>query len=141
MRELSSQIGVVIMLLVCAAALRWGFLRERAVAALVAAGWLGLLASEVVLREAAPWIVITIMDALIFGVLLAITWRHTPDWAILGLGFQAIALGVHVIRHLPPQMPTWTYMTALASSSYGVLLALAWGAWSARRRRRMGLHS
>ena len=141
MRELSSQIGVVIMLAVCAAALRWGFTRERAVAALVAVGWLSLLASEVVLHEAAPAIAITVMDALIFGLLLAITWRRTPDWAILALGFQTIALGVHVIRHLPPHMPTWTYMTALAGSSYGVLAALAWGAWNARRRRRSGEYS
>lgn len=141
MRELTSWIGLGVMLAVCGAALRWGFARERATAALVAAGWIGLLAAEVLLNEAAPWAVIGAMDVLVFALLLAITWRRTPDWAILALGFQSIALAVHAVRAFPPRMPTWTYMTALAVASYGVLLALAWGTWAARRRRIGGIHS
>lgn len=141
MRELSSQIGLFIMLMVCGGAMRWGFARERATAALVAVGWTALLASQALLRQAAPWAVIAAMDVAIFALLLAITWRRTPDWALLALGAQTVALGVHVVRAIPPRMPTWTYMTALAASSYGVLLALAWGVWRARQARHEGMRS
>ena len=77
----------------------------------------------------------------VFALLVRLSWRHTPDWAIYALAFQAIALAVHAVRFLSPAMPTWTFMTALAVSSYGVLACIVWGVWRTQRNRRLGILS
>ncbi len=141
MRQIYSQVGLVVMLAVCGAALRWGGRPERRAAVLIGVAWIALLAAQRVLGQVAPVATLLAMDAAVFVLLLLINWTDREEWLVYGLACQGVALGVHVIRLLSPAMSKWTYLTALAVSSYGLLLCLAWGTWNARRSRRLGLSS
>ena len=75
------------------------------------------------------------MDAAVFVVLLALSWQERRDWLTLAVALQAVALAVHALRLFSPAMATWTYLSALAAVSYGLLMTLAWGTWRAWRLR------
>ena len=141
MRQIYSRIALVAMLLVCGAALRWGGRLERRVAALIAVAWIATLVAQRALGEVAPVHVLAVLDAVVFVLLLALSWGDRLDWMIYALACQGVALGVHAIRMFSPAMSTWTYLTALAAASYGLLATLAWGVWSAQRTRRQGVSS
>ena len=141
MRQFYSQVGVVVLLAVCGAALRWGRRPERRAGAVFLLAWVTTLALQRLAGDVAPVVGIVAVDVAVFAFLLASGARDRAGWQVYAVAAQGVALGVHVIRLLSPGMATWTYLTALAASSYGVLLALAWGVWSARRERRLGLSS
>ncbi len=136
MRTIYSQIGLAVMVAVCLPALAFGRWRERLAAACIAASWVATLVLQRALHHVDPWASLALMDLGVFAVLVALAWRHRSGWPIYGAAAQGVALGVHVIRALSPQMPTWTYLSALAVSAYALLLFLAWGTWSAMRNRR-----
>ena len=138
MRQIYSQVGLLVMLAVCGAALRWGGRPERRVALLLGGAWLATLVVQRVVGEVAPAPVLAAMDLAVFAILAAFSWIDREDWMICAVACQGVALGVHAIRLFSPAMSTWTYLTALAASSYGLLLTLAWATWVARRARRMG---
>lgn len=135
MRQIWSQAGLVIMLAVCAAAWRWGARLERRAAAVIVLGWTATLLAQRVMGHVDPVAVITTIDTLVFLAFLALSWGDRSGWVIYAVACQGVALGVHAIRAFAPAMTTWTYLTALAICSYGVLAALAWGTWLARRTR------
>ena len=141
MRQIYSRIALVVMLVVCGAALRWGGRLERRVAALVAIAWVATLVAQRMLGEVAPVHVLAAMDAVVFVLLLALSWGDRLDWMVYAVACQGVALGVHAIRMFSPAMSTWTYLTALTIASYGLLATLAWGTWTAHRRRREGVSS
>ena len=141
MRQLYSQVGLLVMLAVCGAALRWGGRPERRVALLLGAAWIATLVVQRLLGEVAPVLVLASMDAIVFAVLVTFSWTDREDWMIWAVACQGVALGVHAIRLFSPAMSTWTYLTALAASSYALLAARAWATWAARRARRMGFSS
>ena len=143
MRQLYSQVGLLVMLAVCGCAWRWGGRRERRAALLIAAAWIATLVVQRATGQIAPVGVLALMDLAVFLALLALSWRDRTGWVIYAVACQGVALGVHAIRLLSPAMSSWTYLTALAISSYGLLLALAWGVWGVLRERRrpVGSHS
>ena len=141
MRQIYSQVGLVVMLAVCGAALRWGGRPERRGAVLIGAAWIGLLVAQRLLGQVAPVVTLLAMDAVVFAMLLLINWTDRSEWLVYALACQGVALGVHLIRLLSPAMSKWTYLTALAIASYGLLLCLGWGTWTAWRERRLGLSS
>lgn len=141
MRQIYSQVGLVVMLAVCAAALRWGGRLERRTAVLIAAAWIATLVAQVVTGHVAPVGVLAAMDVAVFLALLALSWRDRAGWTIFAVACQGVAVGVHVLRLLSPSMSTWTYLTALAICSYGLLITLAWGTWASHRERREGVSS
>lgn len=142
MRQIWSQLGVVIMLGVCGAALRWGGRPERRVGLLIAAAWLATLVVQRLTGQVAPVRLLLGLDLLVFLALLALSWRDRQDWTIYAVALQAVALAVHALRLFSPAMSTWTYLSALAAVSYGLLALLVWGTWrQARIRRRQGVSS
>ena len=136
MRHIYSLVGLLAMLVVCGAAWRWGARLERRAALLIAVAWIATLVAQRVTGHVAPVGVLAGMDVAVFMALLALSWADRGGWMIYGLACQGVALCVHAIRLLSPAMSSWTYLTALAITSYGLLLALAWGVWRARRRSR-----
>ena len=141
MRQIYSQVGLVVMLAVGGAALRWGGRLERRVAVLIAVAWLATLVAQRALGDVAPVYVLAAMDAVVFLALLTLSWGDRAGWMIYAVACQGVAMAVHAIRLFSPAMSTWTYLTALAAASYGLLLTLAWRTWTVRRARRMGSSS
>ena len=133
MREIYSQAPTALMLLVGAAAIRWGDRQARAAAAVTALGWIATLAVQAGAGRVAPWAALTAVDGLCFLAFLALAFRRMRGWLVLMVAAQGVAVSVHVIRALAPGMATWTYLTALAVAGYGVLLTLAWGVWTSHR--------
>ena len=82
----------------------------------------------------APVGVLAALDLAVFVALLALSRSDRTGWVIYGVACQGVALCVHGIRFFSPAMSSWTYLTALAISSYGLLLSLAWGTRRGRRR-------
>ena len=124
------------MLAVCGAAWRWGGRAERRFALLISLAWLALLAAQAIAHRVAPVGVLAALDVAVFVAILAMSWRHREDWLVFATAVQGVAVGVHAIRLLTPRMDTWTYLTALAIASYGLLLLLAWATWRTARRPR-----
>ena len=133
MRQIYSQAGAVIMLAVCAAALRWGGRRERRVAVLLAAAWLATLLAQRLTGQVAPVGLLFALDAAVFAALLALSWRDRQGWLTYAVGLQAVALAVHALRLFSPAMYSWTYLSALAAISYGLLTLLGWSTWTHAR--------
>lgn len=136
MRHVYGQVGLAAMLLTCGAAWRWGGRLERRTAAVIAAAWVFTIAAQRVAGHAAPVAALATADAAVFGALLALSWGDREGWMIYAVACQGVALAVHAIRIWTPSMTAWTYLTALAVASYGLLLALAWGVWLHSRRAR-----
>ena len=136
MRQIYSQVGVLVMLAVCGFAWRWGGRRERRVALLIGAAWIATLVVQRLTGHVAAVEPLALLDGGVFLALLALSWRDRAGWTIYALACQGVAMCVHAIRILSPFMSSWTYLTALAISSYGLLLSLAWGVWLQRERRR-----
>ena len=104
MRELYSQAGVLVMLAVCAGALRWGGREARRVAGVTALGWTATLvlqaaAGAVVTGRALVW-----LDGAIFAAFLWIAWRRVRAWTVLLLTAQGLAMAVHVVRGFTPAL-------------------------------------
>lgn len=135
MRQIYSQLGLLIMLAVCGAALRWGGRVERRAAWLIGGAWIAMLVAQRLTGHVAPVAVLAAMDTAVFVGLLALSRNPAAEWVIYGVACQGVALCVHAIRFFSPAMSSWTYLTALAISSYGLLLALAWGVRRAQRHR------
>lgn len=134
MREIYSQLPTALMLLVGAAAIRWGDRQARAAAGVTALGWIGTLAVQAGAGSVAgAWGLLAAVDALAFGAFLVLAAKRVRGWIVLVVAAQGVAVAVHLIRALAPAMTGWTYLTALAAAGYGVLAALAWGVWSSRR--------
>ena len=132
MREIYSQAPTVLMLLVGAAALRWGGRQVRAAAGVTALGWIGTLAVQSATRSVDGWPWLAIVDGFAFLAFLMLAFRGVRGWIVLVLAAQGVAVAVHGIRALAPGMSDWTYLTALAVAGYGLLFALAWGVWRDR---------
>ncbi len=133
MREIYSQAPTLLMLMVGAAAIRWGDGQVRAAAGVTALGWIATLAVQTGAGRVAPWAALAGVDALAFLAFLALAFRRVRGWVVLVLAAQGVAVAVHAIRALAPSMTAWSYLTALAVAGYGVLLALALGVWLSRR--------
>ncbi len=104
MRQIYSQVGLLVMLAICGAALRWGGRLERRVALLIGVAWLATLVAQRVLGEVAPVHLLAVMDGAVFLLLLALSWDDRAGWMVYAVACQGVAMGVHAIRFFSPAM-------------------------------------
>lgn len=85
---------------------------------------------------------ILIVDVATFVALLTIAMRSHKGWTLWVAGFQGSTLLAHLARLLAPTAITSaSYKTLLSVWGYLMLLVLAAGTWSLRRRRSVGAAS
>lgn len=77
------------------------------------------------------------LDVVFLGALVMLCWKAPHPWPVWAFGFQLLSVMVHVSVLQSPYMSRGTYFTAVTLVAYGVLLALAAGAYGAWRQRQM----
>jgi hypothetical protein len=75
------------------------------------------------------------IDVVALGALSFLAWRSERSWPVWAAAFQAIEVAVHIAKGAGLRIPGIAYIAAVNLSSYGVMAALAVGAWIAWRER------
>ena len=132
--------GLVMVTLVCGAALIWGRPLERRAAAWIWSAWVMVPLLQRLTGSLDPALLFAIVDFGVLTGLAALVWRSGRNWPVVAVAAQATALALDLLRLLQP-MQAYVYMTALAITAYVLLGALASGVLSSwrQRRRRDGL--
>lgn len=118
-------------LLVCGIALWRGQRYERLGAAVILIGWLLTLAAIPFHFARTEWGILTI-DALALLALVWIALRSERYWPIFAAGFQLLAVMTHVASSLDHSVDHWAYITAEIIWGYLLVIAVGYGAWTAK---------
>ena len=127
--------GMVMVTLVCGAALVWGGRLERRAAIWIWCAWVMTPGLQHLTGSLDPVVLFACVD---FGELVglwALVWRSGRNWPVAAVAAQATSLAIDLLRLIRPMQP-YVYITALAVVGYVLLGALAWGTASSRLRRR-----
>lgn len=138
LRTLYAQVSFGALLGVVLAAVILGGRAERIGAALLVVDAAASMAAQSFSGVLDPALALLVIDMLVMAGFVVLTARARRVWPFAAVGFQGVGLAVHVIRLLTHDMDAWIYLTALVSTSYGVLIALATGIWEARLSRLRG---
>lgn len=127
--------GLVMVTLVCGAALIWGRRLERQAAVWIWSAWVMVPLLQRLTGSLDPALLFAIVDFGVLAGLAALVWRSGRNWPIVAVAAQATALALDLLRLVQP-MQAYVYVTALAVTAYVLLGALASGVMSSHRRRR-----
>lgn len=138
---LFSQIGVVPMLLVGVLAFTKGDESERLAMCGYLLGWLGSLLLQDDNNLHANWqpglFALDVATTVMFG---AIAWRYRRAWPIWAASLQLIVVMSHIVILFDHRPGMTAFYTVTNLASYGILLAIALGAfWAWQERRAAGL--
>lgn len=118
---------------VCALAVWRGADDERLAAGGYLANWaLSLMVFEA-RSEGTQWAVF-LFDSALMGLMLWIALRTRRFWPLFAAGFQVLVVLTHIGRAVDPRVTGWAYLTAQLVWAYLVLIAIGYGAVTARRR-------
>lgn len=78
---------------------------------------------------------VLLIDAVLFAGLVAIALRSKRHWPLFAAGFHLLAIVTHIADTIDPAVEGWAYFTAEIIWGYLVAFAVAYGAWTAPRRR------
>ena len=129
-----SQLGALIMAVICGFAAWTGGRPQRVTAAVIAAAWIGSAALED-RRYIHPQYAIFVLDvvaAVVFSG-LALIWRRS--WLMAIAAFQLLTMATHIASMLDTRIWPLAYMTAYLVWSYLLLAAMAWGGVTGYRER------
>ncbi len=144
LHTLTSQIGLIVLVLVCVLVFVKGGTAERVAALLVAASWVGLLIWQAISRQKVPEIALLVSDFVVATGFLALAVRYASLWLGAGMLFQGAAFAMHLL-HLtdpnaePNSRATYTYVLTVNLLSYAVLITIAGAAvmtWRGRVKAR-----
>lgn len=76
---------------------------------------------------------IIVTDSGLFALYLWIALRSARYWPLFIASFALLVLVTHLAHGLDPGISGWSYLTAELLWSYLMLVALAYGAWTANR--------
>ncbi|MDP3661167.1 hypothetical protein [Phenylobacterium sp.] len=120
---------------VCANAGWRGGPSERIGAAAIFVGWM-----IAVLLPDDQWLHLrwttTVVDILVFAVLIWLALRSDRYWPICAAAFQLLAVVTHVAQMLDRTLGNWVYYSAGVLWGYLLLVPLAVGTWTYRAARR-----
>jgi hypothetical protein len=144
LHTLTSQIGLLVLALVCVLVFAKGGTAERIAAVLVAASWVGLLVWQAVSRQRVPEIALLVSDFVVATGFLALAVRYASLWLGTGMLFQGAAFAMHLFHLTDPTAgpytsATWIYVLAVNLLSYAVLVTIAGAAvvtWRGRIKAR-----
>lgn len=125
--------GIAALLSVGLFALIRGGPAERYAMAVAAMGWVASLALQAVSGVKDPLEGLLGIDVAAFAALIGLVWRSRKSWPLAAVGFQGLAAAVDLVRLASPRLNSWAYLTALALAGYGLLAAIAFGVFTARR--------
>jgi hypothetical protein len=138
---LFSQIGVVPMLLVGILAFTKGDEPERLAMGGYLLGWLGSLLLQDDGNLHSNWqpglFALDVATLIMFG---GIAWRYRRTWPIWAASLQLIVVMSHVVILFDQRPGMSAFYTVTNLASYGILIAIALGAfWAWQERRAAGL--
>lgn len=125
--------GFVALAIAALAAFVRGGALEKQAAVVVAAAWIASALAPLNGRIGPSWVIVVI-DVLLLIYLLYHAAFSRRLWPVAAAGFQLLILATHAAFGLRPDLEQWGYFTAYYVWSWGVLVALAVGALTARRR-------
>ncbi|MDP1631324.1 MAG: hypothetical protein Q8L66_07885 [Caulobacter sp.] len=133
----ASQIGALLMALVCLAAAFSGGRPQQLAAATVFVAWIGSAALED-RRFIYPQYAIFVLDVVTTLTLVAVALIWRRGWLLWVAAFQLLTMATHIAVMLDMRIYTRAYMTAYMIWSYLLLAALLWGAVQGFLERRAG---
>lgn len=136
---LPAQIFAVAALAVCGFAFFKGGPGERAFASAYVLGWFASLVAQLQSGGAFLWALLGI-DSVLLLVFGALSWKYRSPWLFWAVALQGLTVVCHVMNRLVVTPTQNAFYTILNITSYGILIALAVGAfWAWQERRAAGL--
>lgn len=115
-----------------------GGVPERIVAiALLVAAWLSLGISALRFNFATPLLPVLVLDAALFGLVIAVALRANRFWPLWAAALQLVALGTHGVRAYDAEILPVVYARGVGEIAYPICLALTLGTYHFRRRWRL----
>jgi hypothetical protein len=137
---LPAQVGAVGVVLILVFALLKGDALERIGATAYLLGWIATLMVQQDARLHGPQWGMMAIDVVMLLVFISLAWKSRRAWPVWACAFQALIVMSHVLTLVDPRPPIRAFYTVMNLASYGILTALALGAWRAwRERRALGL--
>ena len=139
LHTLTSQIGLIVLVLVCLLVLIKGETPERVAALLVAVSWVGLLVWQALSRQKVPEVALLISDFVVAIGFLALAVRYASAWLGAGMLFQGAAFASHLIHMTDTGDHLRLYVLTVNLLSSAVLLTITGAAlvsWRSRVRAR-----
>lgn len=137
---LASQLGAVLVVLVCAFAFLKGDETERIAAGAYILSWFAsmLLQTDGELYEV-QWGVFAVDTAMLL-VLGGLIWKSRKAWPVWAAACNLLIVMSHVVLMIDVRPPMAAFITAVNLAGYGVLISLAVGTfWAWQERRAAGL--
>ena len=137
---LASQLGAILVVLVCAFAFMKGDETERFAAGAYVLGWFAsmLLQTDGELYEV-QWGVFGV-DLVMLVVLGALVWKSKKSWPVWAAACDLLIVMSHIVLMVDIRPPMVAFITVVNLAGYGVLLSLAVGTfWAWQERRAAGL--
>ena len=136
----AAQIGAFFVVLVCGFAFLKGDDTERVGGGAYILGWFASLLVQNDVGVYRDQIGLVTLDILMLIVLAGLAWKSRRAWPFWAAGFQLLSVMSHIIAQVDVRPPAMAFITVLNMSGYGVLIALAVGAfWAWQERRAAGL--
>ena len=132
---LYSQIGAALVFAVCLLALWKGERTEQWGAGVYVVGFLGSILVQDEAGLVDPQFAVLAIDLIALAVFGTLAWKSERSWPVWATAFQAVGVAVHLAFAMDLRIGARAYIAALALSSYGVLAALAVGAFIVWRER------
>lgn len=132
-----SQIGFAVAALICGFAFVKGDEPER----VGAGGYLIALFASVLIQDksalSGPQWGLMAIDGLMLALYAGLAWRSRRAWPVWASALQGLVVMIHVLTAIDARPPLAAFYAVINLASYGVLLALAVGAFRAWRERRV----
>ncbi len=131
-----AQIGAAITVLVIAFAFLTGDEPERIGGGAYVLTWFAslLIQSDGATREV-QWGLMSI-DIILLGVYAGLAWKIDRAWPVWAAGLQSLIVMSHLLTFIDIRPPLLAFYGVINLASYGILLAIAFGAFRAGRDRR-----
>ena len=137
---LASQIGAVIVCVVCAFAFLKGDEPERFAAGAYMIGWFASLLAQRDGGVSGAQHIMFALDCIMLVVLGTLTWKYRRSWPAWACGFQLLVIMSHIMVLLNLNTAGAAFYTVVNLAGYAVLLAIAIGTfWAWQDRRAAGL--
>lgn len=141
---LASQIGAVIVALVCGFAMLKGEDVERNVGMIIGILWLASLLAQLDSSLFRFQLWMFGIDLVMLGILIGLIWKSDRQWIVWAAGFQTLVVMSHIVPNINRDLSAFSMLTVINLAGYGVLGCLVVGtfwAWQDRVAERLSLNS
>lgn len=136
LETIAALVGAGVMIAIGLFALAKGGRPERIGAGTMLAAWfLSILSQTYLGYDAVQWPVFLI-DLVVLAVFVALVWKSPRSWPVWAAAFQLLAVASHVMVLLKLRPEISAFYTVLNMSAYGIMIAIAVGAFFAWQERR-----